>query len=823
MRQIAKRFIAVAMGTVLCLSMLVGCGQGSGEMGNSSETGTETMSDAPENSSEGVPAYMTPDNSGDATAERVPVLEGREPYDLLTQSWQAPREETAAPRWWNQTVYRENLLQDPPDMAVADKHRAVKDGSYYILAVYDNVRAQEEGIDTLYYLNRIDGDTLETECHRLHLEEMDTSAPLHVLSLDVAEDRAVVFACEWDAESDQLTGYYAVWFDREGHMESSQDLLPALREARLDTEDGYLRRLAAKWDSRGYYCVEGVDGSGLYAVIDGAGALNTVLDPVKGLEAPVVQLLHDSQGRCVWETSSYQNGCNVFWGMDGGKQVKLFEGDHQGLRGRAVNAYGDLYYVSDRGALVRWDASCGSCESLYLGGGGAFGDYEAILQSSNGDLVLFYDDGIRDYLFRFANEDVEQVELTLAYYYAGVDYYTDTLVQEFNRTHEGIQINLQAPSEWQQQDSDWMRVQADLVAGHGPDLLMAPPAQLKMLQEKGLLTELSQTVDSETREQIFPGVLEHGTFDGGLYSISYLANARYSALIASKELCPTGTWTWEEAVDLLEKLEQEGRPVHAVTNGWGGTSALSGSNLLCGFFLRDLEHCSLLDLENGKAYFDTEEFCHLLEICKRYSEKENASEFGNTVMNDNIGAETRKQLKQGEILCYTPVGIGLADFISFSEDMADLGEDYHVVGYPTDGGNGRFMRCTEGAAINSFSYHREAAEEFIRYIVSQEAQMVADAPVRRDTYEERVVKSDTVYWTIPGGKMIKVYAKPDKTSYLPEYLELLEQCTRDSGMLDMLKDIIREETEAFFSGNKDARAVADTIQSRVQIYLDENR
>ena len=252
MRQIAKRFIAVAMGAVLCFSVPVGCGQGSGEMGNNSETGTETMSDAPENSSEGVPAYMTPDNSGDATAERVPVLEGREPYDLLTQSWQAPGEETAAPRWWNQTVYRENLLQDPPDMAVADKHRAVKDGSYYILAVYDNVRAQEEGIDTLYYLNRIDGDTLETECHRLYLEEMNTSAPLHVLSLDVAEDRAVVFACEWDAESSQPEGYYAVWFDREGHMESSQDLLPALREARLDTEDGYLRRLAAKWDSRGY-------------------------------------------------------------------------------------------------------------------------------------------------------------------------------------------------------------------------------------------------------------------------------------------------------------------------------------------------------------------------------------------------------------------------------------------------------------------------------------------------------------------------------------------------------------------------------------------
>ena len=36
-------------------------------------------------------------------------------------------------------------------------------------------------------------------------------------------------------------------------------------------------------------------------------------------------------------------------------------------------------------------------------------------------------------------------------------------------------------------------------------------------------------------------------------------------------------------------------------------------------------------------------------------------------------------------------------------------------------------------------------------------------------------------------------------------------------------NIITEETESFFSGQKSAKDAADVIQNRIQIYVNENR
>lgn len=447
MKAMLKRWIAITMGMILCIYMFAGCGQNA-----SSQTETESSGGTSENSSNGVPSYMTADNSGDPTAQRVPVLEGRDPYDLFTQPWKGFEEEVVAPVWWNQTVYRENLIQDPPDMTSTEKYRAVEDGDYYILALYDNNRAEEEGIEILYYLNCIDGDTLETECHQLYLEEMGLSNPLQIVSLDIAQGKPVVFAYERDVESQQLLGYYAVWFDREGHVESSRNLLPALQEAGLVQEDGWLRLDSSRWDSRGYYYVPGIEKGERYAVIDPEGMLAMVLDPTEGLENRFVDLYHDGQGRCIWEVGEVASeNDHVIWCMDEGKQVKLYDGAHPHDGKRIINAYGDVYYVNERNALVRWDASAGRCENLYLGGGASFKGYCALLQNSGGAIVLFYDDGYRDYLFEIANEDVERVELTLASYY-DIDMYTNVFVQEFNRTHEGVQINLRVPDSWQERE-----------------------------------------------------------------------------------------------------------------------------------------------------------------------------------------------------------------------------------------------------------------------------------------------------------------------------------------------------------------------------------
>lgn len=812
-----KRFALVWM-TALCVQLLAGCttrGLSGGEEGE-----TQTTTD----SGQEQPRYMTEDNAGDPGAERVPVLEGRVAYDLLIQPWQEPQKAVPAPSWWNLTAYRENLVQDPPDMTSSAKYRATEGKDYYILAVYHRYLEEEDKAESLYYLNHIDGDTLETECCQLHMEELELSVSPEVVSLDVADGRPVVFVQEQEPQSQQLAGYYGVWFGQDGHVEESRDLMPALREARITTEDGYPQRDTAKWDSRGYYCVRGTDRSGRYGIIDPQGQLVVVLDPYQGLEEAIVALYHDSQGRCIWESVSYQDMANVFWCINEGQQTKLYEGSYQNVDGRVMNAYGDMYYTNSNNTLVRWDVSTGNCENLYLGGGASFGEYRAFVQNSSGAIVIFYDDGIKDYLFQIANEDVERVKLTLACYDSFADYYTNMFAGEFSRIHPGVQITLQTADSWDDRERFWLRVQADMAAGNGPDLVMAPPAQLRILQEKGILTELSQVLDQDTQRQLFPGILENGMIDGGLYSISHTTTA--VTLFVSREVWPGDSWTWEEAVAVLEGLEQAGKPVQSIMNDPVG-SVLDGGYLLRYFFLKDLGHCSLLDLEEGKAYFDTEEFCRLLEVCRRYAQT--GSSVGNYY---NVNAEmaaARSRLKEGEVLCYKSLEAS-GDFMWFSEDMADLGDAYHMVGYPTESGTGDFMRCYNGIAMCADTKQAELAAEFLNYIVSRGCQEQTSYPVRRDTFTERISEQvdyrrpdarPVVFLRVPQGS-VEIDGKPDGTSYLPEYLAFMDGCRVSPEEAEPILDIISEEAEAFFAGDKDARTVAGIIQSRVQLYLNEN-
>ena len=64
-------------------------------------------------------------------------------------------------------------------------------------------------------------------------------------------------------------------------------------------------------------------------------------------------------------------------------------------------------------------------------------------------------------------------------------------------------------------------------------------------------------------------------------------------------------------------------------------------------------------------------------------------------------------------------------------------------------------------------------------------------------------------------------AKPDGSSWLGEFLELADKAVPCSKTAEEITEIIREEAGAFFEGDKDATSVAQVIQSRVWIYLNE--
>ena len=63
--------------------------------------------------------------------------------------------------------------------------------------------------------------------------------------------------------------------------------------------------------------------------------------------------------------------------------------------------------------------------------------------------------------------------------------------------------------------------------------------------------------------------------------------------------------------------------------------------------------------------------------------------------------------------------------------------------------------------------------------------------------------------------------KPDGTTYLEEFLDFVDICVAGDKWSLGIEQILEEELESYFQGDKSAQKAAELIQNRVQLYLDE--
>ena len=71
------------------------------------------------------------------------------------------------------------------------------------------------------------------------------------------------------------------------------------------------------------------------------------------------------------------------------------------------------------------------------------------------------------------------------------------------------------------------------------------------------------------------------------------------------------------------------------------------------------------------------------------------------------------------------------------------------------------------------------------------------------------------------GTFAMLEVKPDGSSWEQEYLDLLNSCVCANGGMEVIREIIMEECDGYFYGDKDIQQTVDVIQKRVQLYLDE--
>lgn len=170
------------------------------------------------------------------------------------------------------------------------------------------------------------------------------------------------------------------------------------------------------------------------------------------------------------------------------------------------------------------------------------------------------------------------------------------------------------------------------------------------------------------------------------------------------------------------------------------------------------------------------------------------------------------------------------------------GEPVAFIGFPTSKESGTYL-SSAGAllAMSSKSPYQDGVWQFIRMSLTKEAQEKNS----KSSYGFPVMKSaldkmfetdmEEEYYEGPDGEKVKqpkttwgyddfsidIYAATEEE--VAAMRKLIESAHSTSRYDVQMSNIIEEETAAFFEGQKSAKDVADIIQSRVQIYVNENR
>lgn len=339
------------------------------------------------------------------------------------------------------------------------------------------------------------------------------------------------------------------------------------------------------------------------------------------------------------------------------------------------------------------------------------------------------------------------------------------------------------------------RIIAELMAGEGPDILYLSREDFSLLAEKGLLLDLGMVLEESFTGRLLPGVRGLGTVDGKLYGLP--ADVSVETLVTLRDIWQGETWTLEEMLDLIESGEFNG----LICQGEGGFAPRALLSFMTEY---GVNSSVLIDWEKKECHFADEIFLRILKTAKKYGEPD---------------PQPGKKLGMGETLADVLAGFSLDQMNMLYEKY---GENYFFVGVPTDGGNGNFLQCDGIVAVNKNTVNTAAVSYFFEMLADEEIQDLSSGSsqlticrISEDSsyYEEQ---DGAVFWN--GLESIR---KEDGTTTLQDWSSFLEQCVPAPIAHEDLSDIIWEEAQGYFEGDKSAETVAEIIQNRIQLYLDE--
>lgn len=700
------------------------------------------------------------------------------------------------------TDVKEDLVRDPDfayDYEYNGHYDFYGDKVYIFKGYYLN---ETEG--HRYFLNTYDLNTKETQCREFMFDipRIPDFNPAHFAV--AGEDKFVFFAGAYD-EEDNTQNYYAALLSGNGELLGVTDIYPAMLQMGIQLQPHMILE-GIVCDEQGlmYLCSPDMPQVG---VIDEEGTLVDVMELHGAASVKAVCVMKSPEGIPIFEVSDMNNGKNTMFRYASAKKGIgiLAETAYENVAFRGMDQYGKIYYrlLDD---LICWNARTGTREKIFdCKGNGVNGNnmLQRLICSSMGDLFLV--DLGKECIYQFSDEEPEKNgdKIRIADLCSGDDYIKSGAAS-FSRKYPAYSVEYEG-AYFNERQAYHDRIMAEITAGNGPEILVLNSEDMKALNEKGALADITPMISDSVKEQLLPGSLKAGMLDDKLLGITYRVET--ATMYTSKDIWEKDTWTLEEFINRIEEKEKSG-----MQNVFAGVSNLSPYHLFYDMVMNDLQNSPFIDWEEGKCSFDCELFYKTIAIAEKYGVEYD----GSIVYRDEEEEKQLESLKKGEALVY--IADSVNSFDTFSRIMAILGEEYFCVGYPTEGTSGNYWNGWYFLAVNKAAEDSQAVKDYIDYFFDKERQAEWSLrSLRRDVLEEAIRRMQNPTWDT-------IAQTSDGTTYFEDYVQYLESCVSiaDKGNEGILR-IIDGEIKEYFAGAKGTEQTVEAIQNRVQLYLDENK
>lgn len=362
------------------------------------------------------------------------------------------------------------------------------------------------------------------------------------------------------------------------------------------------------------------------------------------------------------------------------------------------------------------------------------------------------------------------------------------------------------------------RIQMEISAGRGPDLMVSDLLDFNGMAVNGYLHSLEGVLTDE--DAFWTAMLDSGRVDGTLYALPYegrLYFPSYSAeLTGGRE-----SWTLEEFMEAVRASDAE-----ILQYGF------SGMDIVLNYGLYDNDNRKLIDWENGESHLTEELFLELLKFAEEYADE---GKIRTEDVEDAL-AEGRIAAAGEGCWCYSLDG--------FNYREACFGGNPANIGFPRAQGNGIYV-YPRMLCLNENSGVKDGAEEFLRFLVSGESQTLyaefeylADenisAPglnywkamfaVRKDALERQIeLKSGEEEGVSWAKSQYGISYQPQGFSDVQKerFSFIVENARPGNWYIYSVLDMVYDELEPYFEGQRTAEEAAEILDNRIQLFLDE--